>query len=484
MSDLKRQHAPHASVSPVRLPWIEVAAGAPYFQTEDGEPWHPIGYNDAISWVDLNGLFRRRDLPGVDRYLADLAAQGTTVIRVMLEYAQVKHRQFERPAGVFVPAMTRLWDDFFAMAERHGLRFLITPFDTFWTWLRWEWHPYNRAHGGPLASPSEFLLCGETRKAIKARLEFVVRRWGGSGAFFAWDLWNEIHPAQARDTADCFPEFIADLSAHVRGLERDLYGRSHPQTVSLFGPELEWRGHLPMTDPLFRHPDLDFATIHVYQKGTIDDPRNTVDPARDMARHVRSHLGEIADMRPYLDTEHGPIHLFKDKKKTLKEDFDDEYFRHIQWAHLAAGGAGGGMRWPNRRPHRLTQGMRRAQAALSRFMPELDWLSFRRSAIDPVVTSAAKVHAIGCGDDRQALVYLLRADALNKRGMVDRSAPPVSATLSIPGLRFGRYRATVWDTVEGRPLAHREGGCGQGALTLALPPFAADLAIAVKPLRA
>ena len=68
MSDLKRRLAPHASVSPVRRPWIEAAPGAPYFQTETGEPWHPIGYNDAISWVDLNGLFRRRDLPGVERY--------------------------------------------------------------------------------------------------------------------------------------------------------------------------------------------------------------------------------------------------------------------------------------------------------------------------------------------------------------------------------------------------------------------------------
>ena len=95
----------------------------------------------------------------MERYLERFAASGTTVIRVMLEYAQIRHRHFERPAGVFVPAMVQLWDDFFAMAERRNLRFLITPFDTFWTWLRWGWHPYNRVHGGPLRDPSEFLLC-------------------------------------------------------------------------------------------------------------------------------------------------------------------------------------------------------------------------------------------------------------------------------------------------------------------------------------
>ena len=60
--------APSAARS--RLPWIEVAPGAPYFATESGEAWTPIGQNDAISWVELKGLFGRRDLPGVARHLA------------------------------------------------------------------------------------------------------------------------------------------------------------------------------------------------------------------------------------------------------------------------------------------------------------------------------------------------------------------------------------------------------------------------------
>jgi mannan endo-1,4-beta-mannosidase len=118
-----------------------------------------------------------------------------------------------------------------------------------------------------------------------------------------------------------------------------------------------------MRDPIFRHPDLDWATIHIYASGTIDRPRNTVDAAGDMARIVRECLGETPPGRPFLDTEHGPIHSFKDKKLTLPEPFDDEYFRHMSWAHLAAGGAGGGMRWPNR-PAAQADG--RACAALKR----------------------------------------------------------------------------------------------------------------------
>ncbi|PSC05280.1 hypothetical protein SLNSH_08685 [Alsobacter soli] len=471
--------------APVRqgLPWIQAAHGAPYFQTEDGEAWHPIGANEAISWRELSGLFRRRDLASADAYLADLAANGVTTLRLMLEYAQVRHRYFERPAGRFPRAMVQLWDDLFALCQKHGLRLLLTPFDTFWTWLHWRHHPYNRANGGPLAHPSEILLCRETRNAIKARLEFAVRRWGGSGTLFAWDLWNEIHPAQAGETAECFPEFIADLSGHVRRLELSLYGRSHPQTVSIFGPELEWRAHMPLTEPIFRHPDLDFATVHVYQMGTIDDPRDTIAPALDMARHVRAHLAEITDGRPYCDSEHGPIHTFKDKKITLPEAFDDEYFRHIQWAHLAAGGAGGGMRWPNRRPHRLTPGMRREQAKLAAFLPEVDWLSFRRESLDVGVQAAGEVHAMACGDERQALLYLLRGDAVTPDGMVDANAAPLDVAVSVPGLADGAREVTLWDTAAGGGRARFVAESRDRVCRFTVPGFTTDLMVALRPAR-
>ena len=154
---------------PQSFPWIQVASGAPYFITEAGEPWTPIGQNDAISWIELNGLFRRRDLPDVEAHLRYLKAHGITCLRLMLEYAQVRHRYLERPVGTFVPNMVQLWDDLFSLCERIGLRILLTPFDTFWTWLHWKHHPYNHRNGSPLGRPSRLLLCSDTRQAIKAR---------------------------------------------------------------------------------------------------------------------------------------------------------------------------------------------------------------------------------------------------------------------------------------------------------------------------
>jgi mannan endo-1,4-beta-mannosidase len=465
----------------VALPWIGIAPGAPYFVDEAGAPFTPIGDNNSIAWIELQPLWRRRDPAAVLRWLQSLRAQGVTVLRLMLECAHQRSRTLERPLGRWNPVLVQMWDDLFALCEQTGMRILLTPVDTFWTWINWSRHPYNAALGGPAARPSELLTNPGVRTAVKARLTFAVERWGGSGALFAWDLWNEIHPAQGGDSAEPFPEFIGDLSAHVRALETRLYGRTHPQTVSLFGPELIWKPDMPLREPIFRHPDLDFASIHIYATRAIDDPRNTVDGARAMGRIVRECLGEIIDDRPFLDTEHGPIHRFKDKRRTLPEAFDDEYFRHMQWAHLASGGAGGGMRWPNRRVHVLTPGMRRAQAALAAFLPLIDWTRFRRLNLNAEVkVGAKKLDAFACGDEAQAVVWLLRRDTLDKSGQVRADAPPIAPSVLIPNLAPGRYEVTAFDTRLGRSVSVQTAEATRRGLALFAPPFASDLALAVR----
>ena len=466
--------------------WVQKAPGAPYFQTEDGRAWHPIGQNDAVSWEELGPLYRRRDVWVVEDYLQYLKRNGVTVMRLMLEYSQVRGRYFETAAGRWSAGMVAYWDDLFELCEKYEIRILLTPFDTFWMWIRFKHHPYNQARGGPLKHPSEALLCRETREAIKARLRFAAERWGGSGVLFAWDLWNEIHPAQGGMSAEPFVEFIEELSATVRETEVRVHGRAHLQTVSLFGPELKLKPAMEMEGAIFRHPCLDFATVHVYEHGTIDDPRNTVDAAVGMGKVVKSSVGEITDGRPFLDTEHGPIHAYKDKRITLAEPFDDEYFRHMQWAHLASGGAGGGMRWPNRDPHTLTDGMREAQRVMSRFMDRLDWLRFdRRNVTDELEVRVdgravtRKVARFGCASADQALVYLLRHDTLGVDGRLDRGAAGLAVSVKVPGLVDGTYRICVWDTVVG-VVIREDVQDVRGGDAVRLPALVGDYAVAMQ----
>jgi mannan endo-1,4-beta-mannosidase len=489
------------------LAWVARAPGAPYFVLETGEPWHPVGANEAITWPELAGLFRQRDLAGVEAHLHRLRGRGVTVLRLMLEYSQGDHRFFERPAGRFVPAMVRLWDDLFAMCARAGMRILLTPFDTFFHWQRWHRHPYNQRHGGPCADRTQFLVCRDTREHVKRRLAFATERWGGSGVLFAWDLWNELHPAQAGGDLGVMHDFVSEVSDALRTLELRLHGRAHLQTVSVFGPELRTRPAL--RELVFAHPALDFASTHFYAEGTIDDPRDTVAPAVVAGALVDEAIAGIRDDRPFLDSEHGPIHAFKDRHRTLSAAFDDEYFRHMQWAHLAAGGAGGGMRWPNRHPHTLTEGMRDAQHALARFLPLIDWTRFRRRPLGgslvvrdarsgaplrrvtacppadpagaPVVRLAgAECAAFACGDASQAVIHLLRVDERTADGRLRRDVPARPVVVEVPGLAPGTYTVTPWDPVAGAPLPARAVDHAGGVLRIADVALVADLALAVR----
>ncbi len=458
------------------LAWVRVAGHAPYFETEDGASWTPIGANDSIDWPDLTLLFRRRDPAAVEAHLVRLREHGVTCIRLMLEYAHRRHRYFENPIGVFVPNMVRLWDDLFALCERVGMRILLTPMDTFFQWINWKRHPFNRKNGGPCAARSRLMVDPATRVAIRNRIEFVTRRWGGSGALFAWDIWNEMHPAQGDNRRDAFDDYIGDIGPWLRDLEMRLYGRAHPQTASVFGPELGWKPWL--NEPIFRHPALDFANTHLYEEGTIDDPRDTVAAAASAGRLIAEAIAEAVPGRPVFDSEHGPIHRFKDKHRNLPEAFDDEYFRHIQWAHLATGGAGGGMRWPNRKPHVLTPGMRIEQSRLAEFLPEIDWGRFDRRCL----TGTLKAHgcaAFGCASGTQAIVYLLRADRLATDGRVREDADAVAPSVAVPGLAPGRYRVRAFGTRGQGRVGEAEVAHDGGDFAAVPPPFVTDVVLAI-----
>ena len=460
------------------LPWIEVCPDAPYFQDENGQSWTPIGQNDAITWPDFAGAFRRRDVPSVERHLRYLADHNVTCLRLMLEYCQVKHRFLEKPVGRFVPNMVAMWDDIFVLCEKYGLRVLLTPYDTFWMWIRWAKHPYNSANGGIVADRKDWLLEPRMRDAIKARLEYATTRWGGSGALFGWDIWNEINPVHAQDATEPFWEFATDVSDFLRATELRLHGRAHPQTISTYGAASDHDGN--MVKLIYQHPCLDFASVHFYENAVLDNPKNTVDSALLTGAMTREALGDILDNRPFLDSEHGPIHAFKDKKKTLSEAFDDEYFRHFQWAHFASGAAGGGMRWPNRHPHVLTHGMRAAQRSLAEFLPLIEWNNFRRRNLNAETEVTASNCAIfACGDERQAVVWLLRRDTITKAGTLKPGAAPIVSSVSVPGLDAGTYRVTAWDTMRGVEISRFEVALECGMLRFETPPFATDLALAI-----
>lgn len=448
--------------------WVRCVPGVPYFETEAGEAWAPIGHNDAITWPHLQGLYRRRDPEVTARHFAELAANGVTCLRLMLDYNQVRHRHLEHRVGAFSPAMVQLWDDLIALGERRGIRFLLTPFDTFFMARRWATHPYAQVMGGPAHSPETMFTCPATRAAIINRLRFATARWGHSPAVFAWDLWNEIDSFYAGGDMAATHDFVTEVSAALREEELRLHGRAHLQTVSVYLPNLLKRPALG--EVVYRHPSLDFASIHLYEKGTIDAPRHSLDPAEATVRLMGAAVAQCPPERPLLDTEHGPIHGFKDRHITLPDAFDTECFRRTQWAHLASGGAGGGMRWPYRHPHVLLPAMHEAQGALASFLPLIDWRCFRRMPLG----ARLSVHefaglAAGCGDRHQAIVCLMGSEIHCGK----------ATCVEIRDLEPGCYDVTQVNTVTGEREAIQIHTRQDGTLVVVTIGSTQDIALAI-----
>jgi mannan endo-1,4-beta-mannosidase len=460
---------------------LRVAPGGRYFETSDHQPFLFFGANDSITWPGIEGLFRRKDPESARRYLESLAQNGINTLRLMLEYSHRNSRNFETRVGKFNPHLLRLWDDLFALCEEFGLRVLLAPWDNFWMSRRWQHHPYNAQNGGPAQNPQAFFTDEATISAVEHRLRFVAQRWGGSGAFGAWDLFNEIHPFWGGSVAQQ-SAVIARWSAAIRDEECRTHGFTRPQTVSIFGPEPEGE----YSKLIFEQPELDFASTHIYNKGDIDFPKNTVVPALAMARWTRYGLAKTPPHKPFTDSEHGPIHLFNDHRKFMPEELDDEYERHLMWAHLASGGCGSGMRWPARHPHLLTRGMMRNIGNMSAFARQFGWRDFApRDATEDIEIlprkHAKQVLVFAVRDDKRALLWLLRDVPKRHRGMMPQREPLRDVEVVVRGLVPNEYSMLRWNTRDADDAREENISASADGCRFLIEELADDIAIAIQP---
>jgi mannan endo-1,4-beta-mannosidase len=125
--------------------------------------------------------------------------------------------------------------------------------------------------------------------------------------------------------------------------------------------------------------------------------------------------------------------------------------------------------------------MRLAQKSMADFLHLIDWQQFRRTNwSDRIGVSNKGLVVFGCGDEQQALWYLLRRDNIGKNGMLQTNAAPASGCVHLPLHVPGQYRVTAWDTRAGKPLANLElTHTGGRDLCVSLPPIHTDMAFAL-----
>lgn len=345
--------------------WIRRMTGGRYFVDGLGRPFLPLGYNHNPDWPELeqaNPLHDDFDPKRTDRWFAKLQANGVNLVRLMVETPPSGN--IEEKAGTFRFEHMRWLDTIVLAARKHGIRLMVTPYDTFWMNLRADASPYWAANGGPIKEKIQFLTDPKVMDLQKGRMRWLIDRYGNLDTIFCWEIMNEIdlwwgaNPDQIRSWAN-------EMAAYVRDYQIKKWGAGPMLSLSMAEPK-------PVdgnAETAFRRADLDFATMHLYiGKSKGPNPGEEEQAADDFASGVRHAQAEARDNRPVFDGESGPIDRW-----VANEMQDDRLYHEMSWAHLMAGGAGPGLRWPYRNPHHATNGMLATMKSMCAFIDGVPW---------------------------------------------------------------------------------------------------------------
>ncbi|MGB8955132.1 MAG: hypothetical protein WCC10_07150 [Tumebacillaceae bacterium] len=458
--------------------YLQVAESKRYFQFEDGTPFVIIGANEGMTWPDLDGAYANANPERTEAYFRMLHDHGVNTIRIMAEYSQDGYHNLEKPIGSYVPETVDYWDRIFKLADQYDLYVLLTPWDTFWMNQNWEVNPYNAANGGPAKSKHDFLTSPAVRDAQKQRLKFMIDRWGNSDHLLAWEIMNEAD-MWWEASPDEIKAWIDEMSLFVKTYEQQKWGKNHMITFSTAKAVPDGT----LGDAVFNHPDIDFSNTHLYAEPAVNAPVNAIDAAVSFDQDIAGAQTMMQTPKPFTDTESGPI-----TEWITDHDLDHEYFHNMSWAHLMAGGAGFGMRWPYLEPHTLTETMRDHQLAMSKFARTIDWTHFPSRNIDKdAAIDQAGVKIFGSGDGRQAILWLLQDTSAHR--FQDLTADKIKryeeAILTLNGMSEvpAAFEVRFWDTYAGSLISTVKVPNDKGTLKVELPAFTKDLALHILPLQ-
>jgi len=510
--------------------FVTLCPGRRYFCLENGRPLVVVGDNQGIPWPRIRtfyngpmwdqvlGKWRNfRQEEGLEEgraYLRMLADHGVNTLRLILEAYDIDHPvRLVRDVGSGPGSMTFDQDtlDFVSTvveeAAKVGIYLILTPLDTFHYRDRWSEVPFSRV----MSSPDELFLA-ENRGYLKKVLDALCERICGKKNVLAVELLNEFDSDDPqygwnRAAFASREATVNELADYYRGIDPD-----HLVFVSSVRWDPKFTGHIPQADlgslpgadkgVVLNNGHMDFNSTHMYyhdirdpnlnQPGNVEGPGftyqvadqdNTVAPAVRVDQGLRYYQANAFTPKPYLDTESGPILFFTSRYDAFFSQADDEqYFHNMIWAHLAAGGAGTGLRWPGEMldDHALTAGMRAHQKALSRFvaaMPGFATFAPRNISAELRVTGThVPVVAIGSSDGERGIVFLLKDQ---REGLY----PSVTgASLEVGGLSpRHRYLFEFWDSYDAErtvPVSTAEViPDAAGMATVPLPAFATSWAI-------
>jgi hypothetical protein len=322
-----------------------------------------------------------------------------------------------------------------------------------------EDYAYRTANGGPCETMRDIFTNPEARRLFKARIRYIVARWGYSPNVMGWELWNEMNAIDARAGR---PEIVIPWNQEMNRYFKLVDPYRHMTTNSLGGywPEL------------WALPENEFAQVHGYYGWhQAEDEYN----ARDMFLFMSKRLAQIQNYKkPYLFAEFG-VMFNRPLIEGLPRDPDGVHLHNGLWTPMVFGAAGTGQSWFWRMVD--TNNWYGHFQALANFAKDISWTTegFRKLGVE---ASSRDLHVLGLLGRNLAIIWVENANHTWWNAVHSTPVRPIeNASLEVAGFTHSRYRVEVWDTYEGRILKSAELEAQKGFIRIPLPAVEKDLAI-------
>ena len=240
-------------------------------QLSSGAPCFLIGEN--VCWAG------RRGLADYETWFPKLSAAGGNYARLWMSNEPLEHGK--NGLGQYDLANAWYFDQVLDLAARHGIRCMMAlgtygEFTTggFFNEGQWPINPYNKANGGPAATPADFWTDIQARAFYRRRLRYLIARYGAETSLAFWEFWNET---------DAPTPWVSEMATYLKA--NDPYRHLVTNSYSTVGTPAVWN-----------LPQIDLTQTHRYgDEGSVKDITPLIlDDARPHDRYGKPHfMGEF-----------------------------------------------------------------------------------------------------------------------------------------------------------------------------------------------
>ena len=190
---------------------------ARYLELSNGQPYVPIGLN--MVHPDARESDAAAGLRCMETWFQQLSTNGGNYVRIWISsgFFDVEHER----SGVYDEAQAKRIEATLALAKQYGIRaklclehFRSLDPNSKQTWAQKLMHRADR--GGPATDMNDFFTGERSRAQFKAKLAWLMQRFGNRPEIFGWELWNEVNAVSAKSAA--FTPWTEEMLAELHRL--------------------------------------------------------------------------------------------------------------------------------------------------------------------------------------------------------------------------------------------------------------------------